>query len=87
MFGMYEPVHGTAPDIAGQGKANPVGAILSASMMLRFSFGLDDLADSVDRAVADALDAGIRTGDIAQDGTPPVSTTEFGAAVRERLAG
>lgn len=87
MFGMYEPVHGTAPDIAGQSKANPAGAILSASMMLRFSFGLDDLADDIDRAVGDTLDAGIRTGDIAKSGTPPVSTSEFGAAVRARAAG
>jgi 3-isopropylmalate dehydrogenase len=84
MFGMYEPVHGTAPDIAGQGKANPVGAILSASMMLRFSFGRDSLADAIDQAVAETLEQGIRTGDIAQAGTPPVSTTEFGAAVRDR---
>jgi 3-isopropylmalate dehydrogenase len=87
MFGMYEPVHGSAPDIAGQGKSNPVGAILSASMMLRYSFGLDDLADDVDKAVSDTLDAGIRTGDIAKAGTPPVTTSEFGAAVRERVAG
>jgi 3-isopropylmalate dehydrogenase len=86
MFGMYEPVHGSAPDIAGQGKANPVGAILSASMMLRFSFGLDDLADQVDQAVADTLDAGIRTGDIAKQGTPPVSTKDLGQAIRDRVA-
>lgn len=86
MFGMYEPVHGSAPDIAGQGKANPVGAILSASLMLRFSFGLDDLADSVDQAVADALNSGIRTGDIAQTGTPPVSTRELGQEIRNRVA-
>ncbi|MEX2425217.1 MAG: 3-isopropylmalate dehydrogenase, partial [Thermomicrobiaceae bacterium] len=84
MFGMYEPVHGTAPDIAGQSKANPIGAILSASMMLRFSFGLDKLADAIDQAVGETLDAGIRTGDIALAGTPPVSTAELGIAVRER---
>jgi 3-isopropylmalate dehydrogenase len=86
MFGMYEPVHGSAPDIAGQGKANPVGAILSASMMLRFSFGFDELADSIDQAVADTLDAGIRTGDILKQGTPPVSTKELGQAIRDRVA-
>lgn len=85
LFGMYEPVHGSAPDIAGQGKANPVGAILSASMMLRFSFGLRELSDVIDRAVGDTLDAGIRTGDIALAGTPPVSTVELGAAIRERI--
>ncbi len=87
MFGMYEPVHGTAPDIAGQGKANPIGATLSASMMLRFSFGLDEQADAIDAAVAQTLNDGIRTGDIAKAGTPPVSTAELGAAIRERLAG
>lgn len=87
LFGMYEPVHGSAPDIAGQGKSNPIGAILSASMMLRFSFGLDQMADQVDQAVADTLDAGIRSGDIALADTPAVTTSELGAAVRERLAG
>jgi 3-isopropylmalate dehydrogenase len=85
MFGMYEPVHGSAPDIAGRGRANPVGAILSASMMLRFSFGLGNLADTVEQAVADTLEAGIRTGDIALAGTASVSTSELGNAIRERL--
>ncbi len=86
MFGMYEPVHGSAPDIAGQGKANPVGAILSASMMLRFSFGLDALADTVDNAVANVLEQGVRTGDIAGPDMAPASTSEFGSAVREQAA-
>jgi 3-isopropylmalate dehydrogenase len=83
MFGLYEPVHGSAPDIAGQGKANPCGAILSASMMLRFSFGLDPLADAVDQAVSDVLDSGLRTADIAGQGKA-VSTSDFGTAVRNR---
>jgi 3-isopropylmalate dehydrogenase len=83
MFGLYEPVHGSAPDIAGQGKANPCGAILSASMMLRFSFGLDSLADAIDQAVSDVLDSGMRTADIAGQGKA-ASTSDFGAAVRNR---
>jgi 3-isopropylmalate dehydrogenase len=83
MFGLYEPVHGSAPDIAGQGKANPCGAILSASMMLRFSFGLDSLADAIDQAVSDVLDSGLRTADIAGQGRA-ASTSDFGAAVRNR---
>jgi 3-isopropylmalate dehydrogenase len=83
MFGMYEPVHGSAPDIAGQGKANPCGAILSASMLLRFSFGLEAVADGIDRAVGDTLDAGLRTADIAGSMTP-ATTSEFADAVRQR---
>ncbi|MBX5446512.1 3-isopropylmalate dehydrogenase [Sphaerobacter sp.] len=80
MFGLYEPVHGSAPDIAGQGLANPLGAILSVSLMLRFSFGLADAADAIEAAVDDALSAGYRTRDIG--GT--TTTAELGAQVRER---
>ena len=62
--GMYEPIHGSAPDIAGQDKANPIATILSAAMMLRFSFGLSDEADAIERAVDKVLDEGYRTADI-----------------------
>jgi 3-isopropylmalate dehydrogenase len=80
--GLYEPIHGTAPDIAGQGKANPAGAILSAAMLLRISFGLEQEALSVERSVARALADGFLTADLG--GT--TSTTAFGDAVRERLS-
>jgi len=83
MFGLYEPVHGSAPDIAGRGMANPIGAILSAAMMLRFSFDLGDLADAVEAAVGATLAAGYRTADIAGSGAA-VTTAELGAAIRER---
>ncbi|MDI3338956.1 MAG: 3-isopropylmalate dehydrogenase [Sphaerobacter sp.] len=82
MFGLYEPVHGSAPDIAGRGLANPLGAILSASLMLRFSLGLGDVADAIDAAVGDALAAGYRTADLG--GVPAATTAEMGAQVRER---
>jgi 3-isopropylmalate dehydrogenase len=83
LFGMYEPVHGSAPDIAGQGIANPVGAILSAAMMLRFSFELGDLADAVEAAVGRALEEGLRTTDIAGAGELTVSTGEMSTRIRE----
>lgn len=81
VLALYEPIHGTAPDIAGQGKANPAGMILSAAMLLRTSLGLDAQADDVERAVAETIDAGIRTFDLG--GT--TSTVEFGDAVIARL--
>ncbi len=83
LFGMYEPVHGSAPDIAGQGVANPVGAILSAAMMLRFSFELGDLADAVEKAVGQALEEGLRTADIASTGERVVSTQEMSSRIRD----
>jgi 3-isopropylmalate dehydrogenase len=83
-FGLYEPVHGSAPDIAGQGKANPVGTILSAAMLLRYSLGLEAEARAVEMAVDAALAAGARTADIAGGG-PWVSTTEFAQAVAGSL--
>jgi 3-isopropylmalate dehydrogenase len=83
-FGMYEPIHGSAPDIAGKGLANPTGAILSAAMLLRISLGLPAEADAVETAVAGVLDAGARTVDIA-GGATSMLTAEFGAAVRARL--
>lgn len=84
-FGMYEPIHGSAPDIAGKDLANPSGAILSAAMMLRISFGLVDEADAIEDAVNRTLEAGIRTQDIAGAGSGSVGTAEFGEQVREHL--
>ena len=82
---LYEPVHGSAPDIAGQGKANPLACLLSYSMMLRYSFGLSDDADLVDRAVANVLRSGIRTTDIMGDGDRAVSTEQMGDALLAEL--
>jgi 3-isopropylmalate dehydrogenase len=87
---LYEPVHGSAPDIAGKDMANPLATILSTSMMLRYSFGLADDADLIDKAVQAVLAAGIRTADIATPGTTKVSTTAMGDALLkelDRLAG
>jgi 3-isopropylmalate dehydrogenase len=84
-FGLYEPIHGSAPDIAGHGKANPAGAILSAALMLRWSFALGDAARAVERAVADTIAAGVRTQDISPQGGVPVSTMEFGDEVARRV--
>jgi 3-isopropylmalate dehydrogenase len=84
-FGLYEPIHGSAPDIAGRGIANPTGAILSAALMLRWSFALDDAANAIERAVADAIAAGVRTADIAEEGLRPVSPMEFGDEVARRV--
>jgi len=84
-FGLYEPIHGSAPDIAGQGKANPAGTILSAAMLLRWSLGLEDAACAVERSVAEAISDGARTADIAQKGLAPVSTAQFGDEVARRL--
>ena len=78
---LYEPVHGTAPDIAGKGVANPLGAILSAAMMLRYSFKLEAEASSIERAVELALEAGLRTRDLARSGEQFVSTEEMGRQV------
>ena len=82
--GIYEPIHGSAPDIAGRGIANPTGAILSAAMMLRVSFGRDDEAEAVEAAVSDALNGGARTVDIAAGGAAS-STAEFADEVRRHL--
>lgn len=80
-FGLYEPAGGSAPDIAGQGIANPIAEILSASMMLRYSFGLDAAADAIDKAVETTLDNGVLTADIAGDGVQPVNTAAMGDAI------
>jgi len=79
--GMYEPIHGSAPDIAGQGIANPLATILSVAMMLRYSLDAAALADRVEAAVGTVLDAGLRTADIASDGTQTVGTKAMGDAV------
>ena len=83
--GIYEPVHGTAPDIAGKGIANPLAAILSVAMMLRFTFKSDEAADLVEKAVNDVLEAGYRTADIAKKGEKVVGTIEMGKAVLEKI--
>ena len=83
--GLYEPVHGSAPDIAGQDKANPLAAILSAAMLLRYSLNMPDAADRVERAVRQALADGCRTADIAAAGEAALGCEAMGAAVLERL--
>lgn len=87
-FGMFEPSGGTAPDIAGQGIANPIAQILSVAMMLRFSFGLNEAADAIDAAVKATIDTGYRTGDIFSDdeGTQKVGTVEMGNAICAQLS-
>jgi 3-isopropylmalate dehydrogenase len=85
VFGLYEPVHGSAPDIAGQGRANPLAAILSAAMMLRHSFSDDASASRIEKAVEDTLADGLRTADIFEKDTRLVSTKEIGAAVAAKL--
>ncbi len=82
---LYEPVHGTAPDIAGQGKANPLAMVLSFAMMLRYSLDLGADADLVETAVENVLDAGMRTADIAAPGSETVSTAAMGEAVLAEL--
>ena len=84
--GMYEPCHGSAPDIAGQGVANPLATILSASMMLRYSLGESDAADRIEQAVSQVLDQGLRTADIYSEGNRQVSTQEMGDAVVAALS-
>jgi 3-isopropylmalate dehydrogenase len=86
-FGLFEPAGGSAPDIAGKGIANPVAQILSAAMMLRISFGLAEAADAVEQAVADVLEAGIHTVDIAMDKNNAVGTAEMGDALVEKILG
>jgi 3-isopropylmalate dehydrogenase len=84
--GMYEPIHGSAPDIAGQGIANPLATILSVAMMLRYSLGQEDMAVAIESAVDKVLDQGLRTPDIHTPGTREVGTAAMGDAVLEALA-
>ena len=83
--GLYEPIHGSAPDIAGQDRANPIGTILAAAMMLRHSFGLEFEAKAVEDAVNSVLAEGWRTGDIMEEGKRPVGCREMGRLIRERI--
>jgi 3-isopropylmalate dehydrogenase len=83
--GLYEPVHGSAPDIAGKGIANPLGAILSAAMLLRHSFHLEEEASCVERVVSSVLEAGARTADLAGKSHAPISTAEMGSKVVEAV--
>jgi 3-isopropylmalate dehydrogenase len=85
--GLYEPSHGSAPDIAGQGIANPLATILSAAMMLRFSLNQPEAADRIESAVKAVLSAGLRTGDIWSEGTHKVGTREMGDAVVAAITG
>jgi len=84
-FGLYEPSHGSAPDIAGKGIANPIATILSAAMMLRFSFDLDQEADAIENAVRKVLADGYRTVDIMAEGMTQVGTVEMGRLICERI--
>ena len=84
-FGLYEPSGGSAPDIAGQNIANPIATILSAAMMLRYSFDLDKEADAIEQAVSQVLAEGYRTGDIMSEGCKKVGTTEMGDLISERV--
>lgn len=84
-FGLYEPSHGSAPDIAGQNKANPIATILSAAMMLRYSLDLDKEADAVEAAVQKVLTAGYRTGDIMSEGCTLVGTKEMGDLIADAV--
>src|SRR5215471_6158420 len=82
---LYEPVHGSAPDIAGKGLANPIAMIASFGMALRYSFDMGDLADKLDAAIAAVLATGLRTADIKSEGTTPVSTAQMGEAILGEL--
>ena len=82
---MFEPVHGSAPDIAGRNVANPVAAIASAAMLLRHALGADTEADAIERAIGDTLAAGLRTADLSGGSGASLSCTEMTDAVVERL--
>ena len=84
-LGMYEPIHGSAPDIAGQNLANPIGTILSAAMMLRYSFNMADEADAIEAAVNKALDDGYRTGDIMQENCTRLGCKEMGDVIVDNI--
>lgn len=84
-FGMYEPIHGSAPDIAGQNLANPIATILSAAMMLRYSFKLDNEAKAIEDAVTKVLNSGYRTGDIMSEGMKKVGTVEMGKLILDEI--
>lgn len=84
-LGLYEPIHGSAPDIAGQNKANPIATILSVAMMLRYSFDMPQEADSIENAVNAVLEDGYRTGDIMSDGMKLVTCSEMGNLIKSKI--
>ena len=84
-LGLYEPSHGSAPDIAGQDKANPIATILSAAMMLRYSFDLEKEADAIENAVKQVLKDGYRTIDIMDEGKMQVGTIQMGDLIADRI--
>ena len=84
-LGLYEPIHGSAPDIAGKGIANPIGAILSAALLLRWSLNREDAAQAIERAVSRVLAAGLRTADIASAGEATVTTGAITDAIVEAI--
>ena len=84
---LYEPSHGSAPDIAGKGIANPIATILSAAMLLRYSFDLDEEAKAVETAVEEVLKAGYRTIDIMSEGMTQVGTVSMGDLIAEKILG
>lgn len=84
-LGLYEPIHGSAPDIAGQDKANPIATILSLAMMMKYSIGLDDVSRDIESAVVNVLEKGYRTGDIYSEGTELVGTVKMGSLIRGEI--
>ena len=82
---MYEPVHGSAPDIAGKDLANPIAAISSLAMMLRYSFGLGKEAETIEQAIVSVLDEGYRTADLKEEGKAVVGTRRMGELIIEKL--
>ena len=83
--GMYEPIHGSAPDIAGMNLANPIGTILSGAMMLKYSFGMQQESQAIEDAVSKVLDEGFRTGDIMSEGCTRVSCSQMGDLIAARI--
>lgn len=84
-LGLYEPIHGSAPDIAGEDKANPIATIMSTAMMLRYSLDMEDAAQSIEKAVSDVLDMGYRTLDIMENGKTLVGTEKMGSLITEAI--
>jgi 3-isopropylmalate dehydrogenase len=83
--GLYEPIHGSAPDIAGMGIANPIASILSIAMMMRFTFDRSDVAEAIESAVDKVLAAGYRTKDICKEGDCLITTSEMGDRIRDAI--
>jgi 3-isopropylmalate dehydrogenase len=83
--GLYEPIHGSAPDIAGQDKANPIATIMSTAMMLRYSFDMENAAEDIENAVSKILDKGYRTGDIFQSGMKMAGTEKMGDLIAAEI--